>query len=76
MVTAFAPDGDNIRLLITEVLLCAAAGNLALSKNHWYWTLRNAVLLPQLLTDATILDRGSGTGEILKIFSRSVKERA
>ena len=69
-------DSDKIHPPITNVLLRDAAGNLARSKKQWYWTLRNAVLLPQLLTDATILDRGSGTGEILKIFSRSVKERA
>ena len=29
---AFATDGDNIRLPITEVILCAATGNLASSK--------------------------------------------
>ena len=69
MVTAFAPDGDNIRLLITEVLLCAASGNLALSKNHWYWTLRNAVLLPPFLAEVVILNRALDAGELLKIFS-------
>ena len=31
---AFATDGDNIRLPITELLLCAAASNLARSKKQ------------------------------------------
>ena len=31
---AFAPEGENIRLTIKEVLLCAAAGNLSRSKKE------------------------------------------
>ena len=31
----FAPDEEKIRLPITAVLLCAAASNLARSKNQW-----------------------------------------
>ena len=43
---SFTMDGDKIRLLIPEVLLHAAAGNLARSKNRHYWKPRKAVLLP------------------------------
>ena len=46
---AFAADGNKIHLLIAEVLLRAAAGNLARSKKQRYWTQRNAVLFPPFL---------------------------
>ena len=52
---AFAADGENIRLTIAEVLLCAAAGDLARSKNQRDLTPRKAILLPPFLTEATIL---------------------
>ena len=52
---AFAADGDKIRLPIAEVLLCAAAGDLARSKNQRDWTSRNSVLLLPFLTEAAIL---------------------
>ena len=51
----FAVDGDKICLPIAEVLLCAAAGNLARSKKQQDWTSRNAVLLIEFLTEAAIL---------------------
>ena len=52
---AFAADGEKIRLPIAEVLLRAAAGNLARSKKQCDWTTRNAVLLPPFLKEAAIL---------------------
>ena len=52
---AFAADGDKIRLPIAEVLLRAAAGDLARSKNQRDWQYRNAVLLPPFLAEAAIV---------------------
>ena len=74
MDIAFATDGEKIHLPITEVLLCDAAGDLARSKNQRDCTPSNAILLPQFLTGAAILNWGSDTGEILKIFARSITE--
>ena len=45
-------------------------------KNQRYWTPRNDFLLPPFFTDAAILNVGSDTGELLKIFARSITERA
>ena len=45
---AFAPEGEKIRLPITEVLIRAAAGNLARSKKQRDWQSLNAVLLPPI----------------------------
>ena len=73
---AFAADGENIRHPIAEVLLCAAAGDLAQSKKQRDWTSRNAVLLPPFLTEAAILYGELDEGELLKIFSRSITEWA
>ena len=73
---AFATDGEKIRLPIAEVLLRAAAGNLALSKKHRDWTSRNAVLLPPFFKEAAILHGKSEAGELLKIFVRSIIEWA
>ena len=61
---------------ISELLLCAAAGNLARSKNQRDWTPLNAVLIPTLLTEATILDGEISTEDLLKIFLRCITERA
>ena len=72
---AFATDGDKIRLPITEVIFCATAGNLVRSKKQQDWTPCNAVLLPTFLTEAEILDGGSDTGDLLKVFARSVTDR-
>ena len=74
--TSFAPDGKNIRLPITEVLLRAAAGNLARSKKQRDWTSHNAVLLPPFLTETAILHGELDVGELLKIFARSITEWA
>ena len=52
----FAVSGDKIRLPITEVLLCAIVGDLALSNKLRDWTSLNAILLPPFLTEAVILD--------------------
>ena len=73
---AFAVYGDKIRFPITEVLLRAAAGDLARSKKQQDWTPRNVVLLPPFLTEAEILDGGADAGDILKIFARSVTDKA
>ena len=51
----FAADADKIRFPISEFLLCAASGNLTRSKKERDWSLRNAVLVPQFLTEAAIL---------------------
>ena len=48
---AFAADGDKICLLIAEVLLRAATGNLAYSKKQRDWNLPNTVFLPQFITE-------------------------
>ena len=72
---AFAADGNKICLPITEVLLCAAAGNLARPKKQQDWTPRNAVLHLKFITEAEILDGGTYEGDLLKIFACSVTER-
>ena len=69
---AFATDGEKIRLPIAEVLLCAAAGDIAQSKKQRNWTSHNAVLLPPFLTEAAILYGELDAGELLKIFARSI----
>ena len=61
---------------IAEVLLCAAAGDLALPKKQPDWTPRKAVLLPKFLTEVAILHRESDAGELLEIFDRSITEWA
>ena len=73
---AFVTDGENIHLLIAEVLLRAAAGDLARSKKQRDWTSQNAVLLAPFLTEAAILHGKSDAGKILKIFARSITEWA
>ena len=60
---AFAPEGEKIRLLITEALLCAASGNLKGSKKQWDWQSLNAVLLPPFLMEVAILHGKSDAGE-------------
>ena len=72
----FAADGNKIRLMIAEVLLHAAAGNLAQSKKQRDWTPRNAVLLSPFLMEAAILHVKSDAGELLNIFARSITELA
>ena len=73
---AFATDSDNIRLPITKVCVCDTAANLVQSKKQQDWTPRNAVLLPPFIIEAAILEKGGDAGELLKIFSCSVTERA
>ena len=73
---AFATNEEKIRLPIAEVILRAAAGNLARSKKQRDWTSRNAVLLPPFLTEAAIFHGKSDAGELLKIFARSITEWA
>ena len=55
MDIASSADGDKIRLLITEVILCAAADNLLKSKKQQDWKPRNVVLLPPFLAESEIL---------------------
>ena len=71
---ALATNGEKIRIPITEVLLHAAAGDLARSKKQRNWTSHNAVLLPPFLTEAAILHSDSDAGYLLKIFSHSITE--
>ena len=66
---AFAPEGEKIRLPITEVLLIAAAGDLKGSKKQRDWQSLNAVLLPPFLTEVAFLHGKYDAGEILKIFA-------
>ena len=61
---------------IAEVLLHAATGDLARSKKQRDWTSRNAVLLQPFLTEAAILHGESDTGDLLKVFARSITEWA
>ena len=73
---AVAPEGEKIRLPITEVLLCAVAGDLKGSKKQRDWQSLNAVLLPPFLTEVAIFHGESDAGELLKIFARSFTEWA
>ena len=70
----FSVEGNKICLPIAEVLLCAAAGDLARSKKQWDCPPRNAVLLPPFFTKAEILHRESDTGKLLKIYDRYIME--
>ena len=60
---------DNIRLLITEIILCTAFGNLARSKNLHGLVLPNFVLILSLLSNGVVLDGQVSASELLKIFS-------
>ena len=71
VIIASAMDSNKIRLPISEVLLRAAAGDLARSKKQSYWTPLNAVLM-----EAEILDGETSAEYLLKKFSRTVMERA
>ena len=71
---AFAAEGDKICLPIPEVLLCAAAGDLARSKKQRDWTPHNAVLLPSFLMEAATLCGESDAGDLLKISACSITE--
>ena len=53
---AFVNAGDKIRIPITELILCAASGNLVRLKKQRDWLVLNAVLLPPFLMEAAILD--------------------
>ena len=72
---AFAGNGEKIRLRTTEVLLRAAAGELAKSKKLRDWTPRNEVLLPPLLTDITRTVVETTTEALLEIFSKRITEQ-
>ena len=74
--TPFAADGNKICLLIVEVLLWSAAGDLATSKKQRNWTPRNAVLLPPFFTEATILHGKLDAGKLLDIFAHSITKWA
>ena len=73
---AFTMDGDKIRLPFAEGIHRAASGDLARSRKQRDWTPLNAVLLPPFLTEVTILDGETSVEELLKIFARSITERA
>ena len=74
--TVFAADGNKICLLIAEVLLRSAPGDLARSKKQRHWTPRNAVLLLPFLAEAAILHGESYAGELPNVFSRSITKWA
>ena len=57
-----------------EVLLRAAAGDIACSKKQRVWQSLNDVLLPPFLTEVAILHGESDVGELLKIFARLITE--
>ena len=52
---AFASDSEKIRLLVTEVLICTAVGDLERSKKLRYWESLNAVLLLKFLTKEVVV---------------------
>ena len=63
---AFAPDGKKTGLLIADVLLRAATGDLVRLKKQRDWPSRNAFLLPPFLTEAAILHGEPDAGELIK----------
>ena len=65
----FTGDGEKILLLTTEVLLRAAAGELAKSKNIRNWTSMNVVVLPPFLTEIALTDGETAAEAIIKIFA-------
>ena len=71
---AFDSAGEHIRLPVTEVLLCAAVGNIARLKNLRDWALLNAVPLPPFLMEAAILDGKTSSAELIKIFTAKIVE--
>ena len=72
---AFAKDGKNIRLSMTEVLIRAATSDLAKSKNPRNWTSRNTLLLPPFLTETVVTDGDTVAEALLKIFFKKTKEQ-
>ena len=69
---AFAMDGNKIRLPIADVLLHAAAGDLARSKKKRDWIPQKPVLLPPVLMEAAILDGETTMEELLNIFAHYI----
>ena len=53
---AFVVSGNNIRLTVTEVLLCAVVGNFERSKKLSDLVSLNTILLPPFLAETAILD--------------------
>ena len=76
MDTAFSMDGDKIHIPIAKVIFCDASSNPACSKKQRDWTLLNAVHIPPIFTEATIIHGESDGGKLLKIFSRSITKWA
>ena len=68
----FAIAGDNTRLPISEVLICAAVGNIARSNKKRDWDPIIYVLLPPFLTKALLLDGETSAEKLLKIFARTI----
>ena len=61
-------DSNNIRIPVTNVLLCAAVGNLSISKKKRYWVALNSMIIPKFLTEATILDGETSAEKLLRVF--------
>ena len=70
----FSSAGEKIHLPVAEVLLCAAASNLACLKNMRYLKSLNAVLLPPFLTEAIILEGDNSTTDLHKNFTSNIVE--
>ena len=75
MDIAFATDSNKIRPPIIEVLLRAAAGDLACLKNRRDWTPRNSVLFLLFLMVSAMINGKSDLGELLNIFAHFVTDR-
>ena len=57
-----------------EVLFCAAAGNLAYSKEIRNWVMLNTIILTTFLTKAIIVYGQASETEIIKTFSSNIAE--
>ena len=69
---AFMGDGKKIRLPTTEVLLCAAVGDLAKYKNLQDLTSVNPFLLRPFLTEAVVTNREAAAEVLLKPFVEKI----
>ena len=71
----FSGYGENICLLMTGVLLPAAAVELEKSKNPWDLTPRKTALLPTFLTKIVLADRENVEEAILKTLVERINKQ-
>ena len=71
---AFDRSGNNLRLTITEVLLCATTVDIAQYKNLCSWVTLNSVLLLPFLTKSVVPDIQVSATELLKTFSSNITD--